>query len=163
MKHLTFYKFFSQNSSFASTQQQSYAITHAALECGYGSSNLAKKHHNFFGLSGKAVKTKDGRHFASYKTTKQGIEAYQNLIEKRYPAASKAISPSDYISILIFEGYGGKGFRHTPQALAYTQQFVAMHGKIKEAEQKHIEQQQNEMQTAFFAIFLLFFTILTAK
>jgi flagellum-specific peptidoglycan hydrolase FlgJ len=158
MKHLSFFKFFAQNSTFSSSQMQNYAITHAALESGYGSSNLAKKHHNYFGMSGKGVKTKDGRHFASYQNATQGIMAYQNLISQRYPTATQAISPSNYISILIFEGYGGKGFRHTQQAHAYTRQFVAMHGKILAAEQKHIEQQAIGLQTAIFALLLLLFS-----
>lgn len=157
MKHLTFYKFFAQNSTFCSQQMQSYAITHAALESGFGSSNLAQKHYNFFGLSGKAVKTKDGRHFASYQNATQGIMAYQNLISQKYPAATQAISPSDYISTLIFQGYGGREFRHTANAAKYMQQFVAMHGKIKAAEQKHLEQQADSLQSAIFALLLLLF------
>jgi hypothetical protein len=157
MKHLTFFKFFAQ---FGAESPNTYAITHAALESGFGSSNLAKKHNNYFGLAGKGVKMSDGRHFASYPTPNACIASYQNLIATKYPHAAHAISPSAYVSALIFGGYGGKGFRHTPQAYAYTKQFIAMHAKIKTAQSLHEIEIKTECESAFLGIFLLFYTLL---
>ena len=87
-------------------------IAQAILESGWGSSNLAKNHHNYFGLTagsswtGKKVDLGNGRVFRSYDSVDDGMQGYFDVIsQKRYDNLKGVTDPVVYIDNIIADGY----------------------------------------------------------
>lgn len=99
-------------------------IAQACLESRYGDSDLAKKHHNYFGLKagsswkGKSVNMKTQEeyrvgtlttirdNFRAYDSMKDGVKGYFDFIStKRYANLKAASTPEQYLAMIKSDGY----------------------------------------------------------
>jgi flagellar protein FlgJ len=92
-------------------------LAQAAIESGWGTSNLAQNHNNFFGVTaygnvnpywkgGKYVSTSSGLPFRTYDSVEAGFSDFARLLVSKYGDAAKA-SPSvtEYARLIAASPY----------------------------------------------------------
>jgi flagellar protein FlgJ len=92
-------------------------LAQAAIESGWGTSNLSKNHNNFFGVTayggknqywkgGKYVSTTLGLPFRTYDTVADGFSDFARLLVSKYNEAAKASkNVSDYARLISSSPY----------------------------------------------------------
>lgn len=92
-------------------------LAQASIESGWGTSNLALNHNNFFGITSygspneywhgeKYTSKTSGLSFRVYRTAEDGFSDFARLITKRYPEAAKAgNNVTDYAHKIAYSPY----------------------------------------------------------
>lgn len=92
-------------------------LAQAAVESGWGTSNLSQNHNNFFGVTaygninaywkgGKYVSTSSGLPFRTYDTVADGFSDFARLLISKYSTAAKASqSVTEYARLISTSPY----------------------------------------------------------